>query len=68
MFLSLSGLKCLSNRRQSEVFSAKCVMLRSDWTDEEFTHRDVGAAQRVEVGQRSLDRWCCFKSRGAFFS
>lgn len=67
-FLSLSGLKCLSNRRHTEVFSAQCVTLKLNWTDEELTHQDVGAVQRVEVGERSLDRWCCFKSRGAFFS
>lgn len=67
MFLSLSGLKCLSNRRHSEVFSAQCVTLKLNWTDEELTHQDVGAVQRVEVGERSPDRWCCFKSRGAFF-
>lgn len=51
MFLSLSGLKCLSNRRHSEVFSAQCVTLKLNWTDEELTHQDVGAGSVWRSGR-----------------
>lgn len=50
-FLSSSGLKCLSNRRHSEVFSAQCVTLKLNWTDEELTHQDVGAGSVWRSGR-----------------